>query len=203
VNALTTPEIKILKKFEAGIRFSCQMCGECCRGEDAGEVYLYEEDIKRLANHLKFKGTKGLKEFCRKYLRIVKETFYWKAPGVERGKTYKYDSLGFKFTGADEHCEFLKKNKCTVHKARPFQCSAFPIGWNLLVNNLKNFIVYSKKCPALRSSLENKGEHYSKQEILKWAEKEHHLEKDFFLKMKSNNFNIFKVYKFLPKDINC
>ncbi len=179
------------------------MCGDCCRGEDTGEVYLFEEDIKRLADHLNYKDRKGLKEFSRKYLRIVKDTFYWKAPGSERGKKYKYDSIGFKFTGDDDHCDFLKKNKCTVHTARPFQCSAFPIGWNLLVNNLNYFKEYAKKCPALKNSLENKGEHYPKEEILKWAEKEHELEKDFFLKMKMYKFDIFKVYKFLPKDITC
>ena len=203
METLTTPEIKILKKFETGICFSCQMCGDCCRGEDTGEVYLFEEDIKRLADHLNYKGRKDLKEFSLKYLRIVKDTFYWKAPGSERGKKYKYDSIGFKFTGGDDHCAFLSDNKCTVHEARPFQCSAFPIGWNLLVNNLNNFKEYSKKCPALKNSLENKGEHYPKEEILKWAEKEHELEKSFFLKMKRNNFDIFKVYKFLPKDITC
>jgi len=203
VETLTTPEIKILKKFETGICFSCQMCGECCRGQDTGEVYLFEEDIKRLADHLNYKDRKGLKEFSRKYLRIVKDTYYWKAPGSERGKKYKYDSIGFKFTGDDDHCAFLKKNKCTVHKNRPFQCSAFPIGWNLLVNNFNNFKEYSKKCPALKNSLKNKGEHYPKEEILKWAEKERELEKSFFLKMKRNNFDIFKVYKFLPKDITC
>jgi Fe-S-cluster containining protein len=203
VETLTTPEIKILKKFETGICFSCQMCGDCCRGEDTGEVYLFEEDIKRLADHLNYKGRKDLKEFSLKYLRIVKDTFYWKAPGSELGKKYKYDSIGFKFTGGDDHCAFLSDNKCTTHEARPFQCSAFPIGWNLLVNNLNNFKEYSKKCPALKDSLENKGEHYPKEEILKWAEKEHELEKAFFLKMKRNNFDIFKVYKFLPKDITC
>ena len=32
---------------------------------------------------------------------------------------------------------------------------------------------------------------------------EYEMEKQFFLKMKKNNFDIFKVYKFLPKDITC
>ena len=178
------------------------MCGSCCRGFKEGEVYLYEDDIKRLAEHLKIKGTSDLKKFAKKYLKIVNDSFFWKEPGAERGKTYKFKSLGFRFTGEDEHCHFIKDNNCTVHEARPFQCRAFPIGWNMLINSVKNFKNYSKKCPALQNSLENKGKFYSRDEIIKWANEEYEMEKNYFLLMKKHDFNIFKVYKFLPKDIS-
>ncbi|MFX1287925.1 MAG: hypothetical protein ACFFFY_05115 [Promethearchaeota archaeon] len=32
------------------------------------------------------------------------------------GKTYRVKSLGFKFTGDDEHCQFLKENVCNIHE---------------------------------------------------------------------------------------
>ncbi|TFG03346.1 MAG: hypothetical protein EU539_12315 [Promethearchaeota archaeon] len=199
---MTTSEIKVLKKFENGIHFTCQMCGECCRGFQEGEVYVFRNDILVLAKHLNFKGVSGLKKFCQKYLKIVDQKFYWKDPKTKRGRTYNFQALGFKFTGDDEHCEFLgEDSKCTVHQARPFQCRAFPIGWNMLINNLRNFRDYSKKCPALQDSLDNIGKFYSKGEILKWAQKEYEMERNFFLEMKKNDFDIFKVYKFLPKDI--
>lgn len=180
------------------------MCGACCRGFDEGEVYLYEEDITRLTNFLNLKSKISLRKFARDYLKLVDNKFYWKEPGAKKGHNYKFKTLGFKFIGDDEHCEFLTdKNECSVHHVRPFQCIAFPVGWNMLINSFHNFKDYSKKCPALRKSLINEGKFYSHEEILKLSIQEYEMEKQFFLKMKKNNFNIFKVYKFLPKDITC
>jgi len=198
---VTSIDIKLSKLIESGIEFSCQMCGACCRGFKEGEVYLYKDDIARLAKLLDLTSKAGLRKFAKKYLKVVDDSFFWKEPGAARAKTYRYKTLGFKFIGDDEHCQFLKDNKCTVHESRPFQCRAFPIGWNMLINSVKNFIDYSKKCPALHNSLENKGKFYSKEEILKWASEEYEIEKNFFFTMKKNDFDIFKAYKFLPKDI--
>ncbi len=194
-------KIQLAKKFENGVYFTCETCGSCCRGFKEGEVYLYQDDIKRLAKHLKIRGTLGLKQFAKEYLKVIDDSFFWKEPGEEKGKTYRYKSLGFKFTGDDEHCDFLKENECTIYKARPFQCRAFPIGWNMLINSVSNFNDYSKKCPALQNSLDNKGKFYSKEEIIKWANEEYEMEKEYFFEMRRNDFNIFKVYPFLSKDM--
>ncbi len=198
---MTSIDIKLSKLLENGIEFSCQKCGACCRGFKEGEVYLYKDDIARLAKLLNLTSKAGLRKFAKEYLKVVSDSFFWKEPGAARAKTYRYKTLGFKFIGDDEHCQFLKDNECTVHEARPFQCRAFPIGWNMLINSVKNFINYSKKCPALHNSLENKGKFYSKEEILKWASEEYEMEKEFFFEMKKNDFNILKVYSFLPKDM--
>ena len=197
----SSQNVQLAKEFENGVYFSCEMCGSCCRGFKEGEVYLYPDDITKLAKHLKIKGTSELRQFARKYLKVVDDSFFWKKPGAGRGKTYRFKSLGLKFTGDDEKCHFLVDNKCTIHEARPFQCSAFPIGWNMLINSVKNFKDYSKKCPALQNSLEKNGNFYSREEIIKWANDEYEMEKNYFLIMKKHDFNIFKVYKFLPKDI--
>ncbi|MFX1455038.1 MAG: YkgJ family cysteine cluster protein [Promethearchaeota archaeon] len=197
---MTSEEIKISKSLEKGIEFSCQMCGDCCRGFNEGEVYLYIEDILRLAKFLKMDDEKGLKKFTKEYIKVIDDSFYWKEPGDTRGKTYKFKTLGFAFTGDDEHCHFLdKNNRCTVHKYRPFQCRCFPF-WNIMVTSRKNVIEYSKKCPGLKASLKGKGKYYNPQEIRKWAKAEYEMEKNYFLKMKKNDFNILKVYPFLPKE---
>ncbi|MFX1328480.1 MAG: YkgJ family cysteine cluster protein, partial [Promethearchaeota archaeon] len=104
---MTSTEIKISRNLENGIEFSCQMCGKCCTGLNEGEVYLYKEDIIRLANFLGLKGKKGLRNFADKYLKVIDDSFYWKDEGEQRGKTYRFKALGFKFTGEDEHCHFL------------------------------------------------------------------------------------------------
>jgi len=177
------------------------MCGSCCRGQKEGEVFLYKDDIVRLAKHIGLKGNEGLQEFAKEYLKVIKDSFFWREQGAKRGKTYKFKTLAFKFTGTDEHCHFLKDNKCTVHNARPFQCRAYPIGWNLLISSPANFTDYSKKCPALQKSLENKGTLHSKDELLKWMKKEYEMEKKYFLEMKKNDFSIIDVYPFLPEDM--
>ena len=173
------------------------MCGACCKGFNEGDVYVYKEDIERLLQFFHIKNRKSkLKKFTKKYLKIVETYFKLK------GKYYKIQLLGFKFIGDDQHCEFLDlNNSCTVHEARPFQCRAFPIGWNMLVENFENFIDYSQKCHGLKDSLKNKGSLYSKQEVLKWARIEYEMERKYYLEMKKNNFDIFKVYKFLPKKL--
>jgi Fe-S-cluster containining protein len=194
---VTSSEIKISKYLENGIEFTCLMCGECCRGFNDGEVYIYEDDIVQLAKSLNLKGKAGLHKFAKKYVKVINESFFWKEPGAERGKTYKFKTLGFRFKGDDEHCQFLKNNQCSVHESRPFQCRCFPF-WQMMVSNRKNFINYSKKCPGLR---ELKGTFFSKEKILEWAQAEYNMEKKYFLKMKKNDFDILKVYPFLPKDL--
>ena len=37
--------------FKDGLRFTCTGCGDCCSGAP-GFVWVSEEDIERLANHL-------------------------------------------------------------------------------------------------------------------------------------------------------
>jgi Fe-S-cluster containining protein len=194
---LTSTEIKLSKALENGIEFSCQMCGECCRGFNEGEVYLYQEDLQRLIKSLNLTKKSELRRFAKTYLKVVDDSFLWKEPGAERRRTYRYKSLGFKFRGDDEHCQFLIDNICSIHEVRPFQCRCFPF-WQMLVSNRKNFINYSKKCPGLKDL---KGRYYSKEEILEWANKEYEMEKQYFFEMKKHKFNILKVYPFLTKDM--
>ena len=194
---MTSSDIKVSKTLENGIEFSCQMCGSCCSGFQEGEVYLYKEDIDRLTKFLNISSKSELKKFAKKYIKIINDTFFWKEPGDERGKTYKFKTLGFKFTGDDERCHYLKDNKCSVHENRPFQCMCFPF-WQMLVSSRKNFVNYAKKCPGLKVL---KGKYYSKEQILDWAKKEYEMEKEYFFEMRRNDFNIFKVYPFLSKDM--
>ncbi len=194
---MTSTEIKLSKALGNGIEFSCQMCGSCCRGFKDGEVYVYQDDILRLTQSLNITKETELRIFAKKFLKVINDSFFWREPEATRGKTYRFKSLGFKFTGDDEHCQFLNDNTCSVHEARPFQCRCYPF-WQMLVSNRKNFINYSKKCPGLKVM---KGRHYSKEEILDWANREYEMEKKYFLEMKKHNFNILKVYPFLSKDM--
>ena len=194
---MTSTEFKIAKDLNNGIEFSCQMCGKCCIGFDDGEVYLYYEDIIRLAKHLNLNSESGLRKFAKNYVKVIDDYFRWKEPGAQKSKNYKFKTLGFKFTGGDDHCHFLKDNICSVHKFRPFQCRSFPF-WQMMVSSTKNIEDYKKKCKGLQIL---KGQFYSKEEILDWANTEYEIEKNYFLEMKKNNFDILKVYPFLSNDM--
>ncbi len=197
---MPTKEISLSKSLDKGVRFSCKMCGGCCTGLTEGEVYLYLDDIKRLAEHLGLKGRDGLRAFTKKYVKIVNDSFWWIEPNAEKGKWYRFKTLGFKFVGEDAHCQLMDEKKCGVHEARPFQCRSFPF-WQMMVTSPKAINEYSKKCPGLKDLNGKDSKFYSKDEIYEWAKHEQEIEEDFFLKMKRNKFDIFKVYKFLPTDI--
>jgi len=127
--------------------------------------------------------------------------FSGRSPELIGVKTYKYKTLGFAFTGDDEHCHFLDgKNSCTVHNSRPFQCRCFPF-WKMMVTSRKNVMEYSKKCPGLQASFKGHGKYYNPHEIQEWAKAEYEMEKKYFLEMKEKDFDILKVYPFLPEEM--
>jgi len=89
--------------YKDGLNFKCTGCGQCCTG-GPGYVWLSEEDISQLIDHLKI----SRKEFFDRYTRQLFHRISLK----EDRKTYD--------------CVFLKGNRCEVYSARPKQCRTFP-----------------------------------------------------------------------------
>ena len=198
---MPTKPIKISSTLEEGARFSCKMCGDCCRGFNDGDVFLYGEDITKLASFLGFDGNSGLRKFSKKYLKIIQTTFYWRKEGAKRGKNYSIGCIGFQFQGEDEHCAFLSsENACTVHEARPLQCRSFP-WWQKMVRSRNQIWKYARKCPGLKDLNSSDAKFYSREEIRSWAKREQEAELKHFLKLKENDFDIFRAYPFLSKDL--
>ena len=83
---MTSTEIKITKILENGIRFSCQMCGGCCRGFNEGEVYLYKDDIFRLADYLNISGMEELRNFTKKYVKVINDRFFGRIQKLNEAK---------------------------------------------------------------------------------------------------------------------
>jgi Fe-S-cluster containining protein len=92
---------------EKKIYYDCQNCGNCCRWP--GEVPVGTHEISRMAEHLGYTDD----DFIERFTRLRKS---------RSGLTLAQDEQGA--------CVLLKNNLCSVHEAKPDQCSGFPNRWN-------------------------------------------------------------------------
>jgi Fe-S-cluster containining protein len=112
--------------YAEGLQFTCvKDCTHCCVTHgDHAYVYLEQDDIRRLADHLGLLSW----EFLERY-------------------TFRED--GYVMLRMDEpECLFLGENGCTVYEARPVQCRTFPF-WK---ENLKSRTLWKKAaefCPGI------------------------------------------------------
>lgn len=89
--------------YKEGLRFKCTGCGQCCTGAP-GYVWVTDEEIEAIANHLKV----DIIDFHRRYVRQVGN----RKSLLEDPRSYD--------------CIFLKENKCQIYSLRPKQCRTFP-----------------------------------------------------------------------------
>lgn len=94
---------RIDKWYTDGLRFKCTGCGQCCTGSP-GHVWINDEEITALANHLQI----SIDVFIKLYTRRIGNRRSLK----EHPKHYD--------------CVFLKERKCLVYSARPTQCRTYP-----------------------------------------------------------------------------
>lgn len=110
--------------YQAGLRFSCSQCGDCCTGAP-GHVWVNREEIAALAAQL----GKAVDEFEDLYVRRV---------GVRK-------SL-IEFPNGD--CVFFdgQTRKCTVYDARPRQCRTWPF-WDSNLQTPQDWKHTCSVCP--------------------------------------------------------
>jgi Fe-S-cluster containining protein len=107
--------------YETGLRFQCQKCSGCCRGEP-GYVFLQEDDIDRLAGRRSLTRDLFLERCC----RVVDM-------GIERLYSLK-EKKNF-------DCLFWESG-CSVYEDRPVQCSR-------LLESEEAWMAESKNCPGM------------------------------------------------------
>lgn len=107
--------------YSEGLRFECNRCGDCCRGEP-GYVWVSPNEISLIARYLAL----SLPDFYRRYVRLV-------------GGDY---SLMEKPNG---DCVFYKEG-CLIYPVRPVQCRTFPF-WPEYLSSPRMWRIAMLRCP--------------------------------------------------------
>jgi Fe-S-cluster containining protein len=104
------------------MRFTCQMCGECCRRY---AIPVTSSDVHRIASFTELNP--------RDFLTLME-------PDNSVIETYKdfpkirlKDGINFVLVLSQnyESCIFLKNNKCSIHNVKPLVCRPFPFEYSM------------------------------------------------------------------------
>ena len=127
------------KWYADGLSFSCQECGQCCRGEP-GYVWVSKAELRLISEFLKM----GEKELRAGHIRRV---------GLRMSLTEL----------ANGDCTFLENGQerrgCLIYPVRPLQCKTWPF-WNLNLSSQAAWNRAAERCCGI-----NKGEFHSLEEI--------------------------------------
>ena len=102
--------------------FSCQKCGECCRGY--GGTFVTEKDIETISRYLKIDTQRFITRFCQ----------------LSGGKAVLAQ-------GENGYC-ILWDKQCTIHPVKPEMCKKWPFIESLLVDP-KNWQAMASSCPGI------------------------------------------------------
>ncbi len=109
--------------YSKGLRFECNQCGKCCRGEP-GVVWVDPGDIIDMAGEVKMQVGK----FSEKYVRKI-------------STRYSLREL------ANGDC-VMYKDGCRVYSTRPVQCLTFPF-WSDSLKSKESWEALKDECPGI------------------------------------------------------
>lgn len=109
--------------YQAGLRFQCTRCGNCCTGAP-GFVWVNEEEVQAIAEHLGEPAGRV-------------EALYTHA--VDRRRSLREKANG--------DCVFFERDKgCTIYSVRPRQCRTWPF-WESNVATPDTWQRTQRRCP--------------------------------------------------------
>lgn len=112
--------------YKDGLQFECTKCGDCCNVWE-GSVWLVEGDVPRLAN----------------YLNMPEEDV------IEKYTNKNKDDLVIQRKDNGECPLFEHGVGCTVHEAKPNQCSTYPF-MRMMQDSREGWDKLTGKCPGAK-----------------------------------------------------
>jgi Fe-S-cluster containining protein len=142
--------------YAQGLRFTCTCCGNCCTG-GPGFVWISEEEICRLAAHLKLTPQQTVERYCRK----INGRFSLKE---SRSLSGNYDCVFLKEikpprTSRRAQVIVQARRVCGIYEARPLQCRTWPF-WPENLESPADWKSKTRMCPGM-----NTGKHFPLEKI--------------------------------------
>lgn len=121
--------------------FTCQKCGDCCKGY--GGTYVNESDIESIADYIHMNPEGFVKTYCKTTKNM---------PVLAQRK--------------DDYCIFWDE-QCTIHPVKPRMCRSWPFIKSVLID-INNWYIMAALCPGMRTDVpENKVRECVKKELRK------------------------------------
>lgn len=106
--------------------FTCQKCGECCRGY--GGTFVSEKDIETISRYLKIDSRQFIAKFCQ----------------FSGGKAVLAQAK-------DGYCLLWDEDQqCTIHPVKPEMCKKWPFIKSLLADP-ENWRAMASACPGIQA----------------------------------------------------
>lgn len=137
--------------YKDGLNFQCTCSGNCCTG-GPGYVWISDEEISRLADHLSLDRDTVL----RRYTRKIGSRISLKELKTEGGL---YDCIFLTQKTIDFEGRRQSKRVCGIYPARPLQCRTWPF-WDGLLETPEAWNRAARMCPGI-----NRGKHYPLEKI--------------------------------------
>ena len=125
--------------FAEGLQFTCTQCGNCCTGAP-GYVWISDEEIERLAKHLRMTVEDVVEKYCRK----IGGRFSLKEQRSPQG-LYDCIFLREKRIGGGEGKPPVVKRVCSIYEVRPLQCRTWPF-WEGNLASRENWESAGRRC---------------------------------------------------------
>jgi Fe-S-cluster containining protein len=140
--------------YAGGLSFTCTCCGNCCTGAP-GFVWISDEEVDRLAEHLGLSRHETLERYCRK----IGQRISLKERRTQEGN---YDCIfltelppEIKTSGQVAH----PRRVCGIYAVRPLQCRTWPF-WEGNLASQNNWNSAATRCPGM-----NRGRRYAQEKI--------------------------------------
>lgn len=141
--------------YDAGLKFTCTQCGNCCTGAP-GFVWISEEEIGRLAAYLQITPEQAIERYCRR--------IHGRYSLIERRNPRGEHDCVFLREERSERQEEGEtivhiKRSCTIYPVRPLQCRTWPF-WESNLSSPEMWQSSAQRCHGM-----NRGRTFTKEQM--------------------------------------